>query len=758
MGKVIKMTINIPKKFVSLHNHTGFSTFDGLGYPDEHINFAIENGLDAFAITEHGHMNSYAHAQLYYEKLKKEGKRFKYIPGAELYFHPDLDQWKNDKIEWENKKNLEKEQQKAIKKLKEKQEIKTEIILKRDSEDEVVEIDLSETTTIENEEETKNFKYFNPLNRRHHLVVLPKNSNGLLKIFKLVSKGYLEGFYRFPRIDTKMLKEAGENGDIIVSTACLGSYIAFEIFQILKKNNLESLSSNILDDYVTLEKCKLAVGNVYDVLSDCVGKNNCFLELQFNKLPAQNLINRAIISFAKQSGLENQLIVAGDSHYARPEHWKEREMYKKLGYINHQTFDSNSLPQSPSELKAELYPKNANQIWQNYLESKEADGQFYEDNLIISAIERTHEIAHNYIDEVIPDRKIKIPTSIVPKKRTAISFLTELCIQGMKDRGLSQKQEYVARLREELEIIKKLEIAEYFITLKKILDIARSHVLLGFGRGSGVGSLVNYVLRITDVDPIEFGLLFSRFLSVHRKGLPDVDCDVSDRDKVLSLLRDEFGNSNVVPISNYNTFKLKTLIKDISKFYGIPFEEVNNAVKEVDKEVMKAKLKPGDDKATFVLTFEDALKYSVNFRNFIEKYSFISESVGVLFKQIKSNGRHAGGVLVCDDLMAKMPLITSSGEPQTPWVEGLSFKHLEEIGGFIKYDILGLGTLRLFERTIELIIKRSRGRKIIVELSNRQVLNLFENDKILLEDGNYRFAKNLTDNDDIKYPPSIIRA
>jgi DNA polymerase-3 subunit alpha len=752
------MTINMPNKFVSLHNHTGFSTFDGLGYPDEHINFAIENGLDAFAITEHGHMNSYAHAQLYYEKIKKEGKNFKYIPGAELYFHPDLEQWKQDKIDWENKRNLEKEQQKAIKKFKEKEQIKTDIVFKKDSDDEIIEVDLSETTTIENEDETKNFKYFNPLNRRHHLVVLPKNSNGLIKLFKLVSRGYLEGFYRFPRIDTGMLKEAGKDGDIILSTACLGSFLAFEIFQILKKDNLESLSSEILNNKIIMEKCKTAVGNAVDVLVNCVGLENCFLEIQFNKLPAQNLINRAIIEFAKDNNLINNLIVAGDSHYSRPDHWREREMYKKLGYINHQTIDSNLLPQSKEELKAELYPKNASQIWDSYLISKEIDGSFYEDEIIKSAIERTHDIAHQVIGEISPDRKIKIPTSIVPKRRTAISYLTQLCLEGIKERNLSEKQEYIDRLREELEIIKKLEIAEYFITLKKILDLARSRVLLGFGRGSGVGSLVNYVLKITDVDPIKYGLLFSRFLSVHRKGLPDVDCDVSDRDKVLDLLREEFGNSNVVPISNYNTFKLKTLIKDISKFHGIPFEEVNLAVKDVDKEVMKAKLKPGDDKAMFMLTFEDALQYSENFKKFIEKYSFIGDSVGVLFKQIKSNGRHAGGVLVCDDLMSKMPLITSGGQPQTPWVEGLTFKHLEEIGGFIKYDILGLGTLRLFERTIELIIKRKRGKKIVIELFNKQMLNLYENDQIMTESGQYIYVRDLTENDELKYPPHIKRA
>jgi DNA polymerase-3 subunit alpha len=194
---------------------------------------------------------------------------------------------------------------------------------------------------------------------------------------------------------------------------------------------------------------------------------------------------------------------------------------------------------------------------------------------------------------------------------------------------------------------------------------------------------------------------------VYRKGAPDIDTDLADRDKVLDQLRNFFGFENVVPISNYNTFKLKTLVKDIGKFYGVPFEETNAATRTVEDDVRKATTKHGDDKNLFVLKYEDAIVHSPSFKAFIDKYPQIAESIQILFKQNRSLGRHAGGVLIADDLPNKMPLITSGGEPQSPWVEGVNFKHLEYIGNFIKYDLLGLETMRLIERTIELVLIKS---------------------------------------------------
>lgn len=227
--------------------------------------------------------------------------------------------------------------------------------------------------------------------------------------------------------------------------------------------------------------------------------------------------------------------------------------------------------------------------------------------------------------------------------------------------------------------------------------------------------------------------------------------DLSDRDKVLDQLRNYFGYENVVPISNYNTFKLKTLVKDIGKFYGVPFEETNAATRTVEDEVRKATMKHGDDKNLFVLKYEDAIVHSPSFKTFIEKYPQIAESIQVLFKQNRSLGRHAGGVLIADDLPNKMPLITSGGEPQSPWVEGVNYKHLEYIGNFIKYDLLGLETLRLIERSIELIIKKERNERkwFEVELDDGTKRKIFGDQLVVTSNRGNVLARELRSTDDI---------
>lgn len=712
-----------PKRFVGLHAHTGFSPFDGLGYPDEHFAFAMENGLDAHAISEHGNCNSYAHAQLWVEKWNSghKDRPFKYIPGVEGYFHPDLSQWAKDK---ELAEQAAVDKKAAAKLAKEQEKLQTKIVAVVDGDDETEDIETSNALTIENEDETKSTKHFNPVNRRHHLVVLPKNQQGLLSIFGMCSKAALQGFYRFPRFDLGMLREAGKGGNLVVSSACIGGLPAYNVFQEVQKLKFDDLNSGLLDDKATLERCIAAVGNGYEMMTSAVGEGNYYLELQFNRLPAQNLVNRAIIEFARRNGVTQQLIVTCDSHYPRPEMWKERELYKKLGWMGYE-IRPDSLPKSREELKCELYPKNASQVWEEYLRSKEGTS-FYDDEVVAAAIERTHDIAHQVIGEVPPDRSPKFPTRLlVPEGTPSFNHLVGLCKEGMKKRGLEDRPEYVARLKEELGVIKAMKNADYFVSYQKIMELARKVVLVGPGRGSGGGSLVNYVLYITDLDPVHWDLPFARFLNVDRAGAPDIDTDLADRDKVLEQLRGFFGYENVVPISNYNTFKLKTLVKDIGKFYGVPFEETNAATRSVEDEVRKATTKHGDDKNLFVLTYKDAMSFvcaankqtvcegctsacnrpvSPSFRSFIEANPQVAESIQVLFKQNRSLGRHAGGVLIADDLPSKMPLVASKGEPQSPWVEGVNFKHLEYIGNFIKYDLLGLETMRLIERTIELIL------------------------------------------------------
>lgn len=696
----------IPKKFTSLHAHDGFSTFDGMGYPQEHIDFVKQNNMDSWCLTNHGHMNSFAHAYLHVEKMHKAGVDFKFIPGCEMYVHPDLNAWK---LDYEIQRAAKKGDKAALHKLREEREaLVTPLLVHTDTDDETINITKVDAgVTVENEEETKSGKFYDPVRRRHHLVVLPKTSIGLQRLFHLVSRGYKEGFYRFPRIDYNMLKEAAEGGHLMISTACLGGPLCYEVFRHLQQVEFDDLNAKLLDDPSLMQKVQTSIGNAYGCLIDSVGHGNAKLELQFNKLPAQNLVNRAIIEFARNENLVDQLVVTTDSHYAHPDHWKEREIYKKLGWLNYKDFDPSKLPQSREDLKCELYPKNAEQVWDTYKEIKQGY-DWYDDDLVFDAIERTHDIVHHEIGDIHPDRSVKLPNYVVPADQTEDKALLEACKEGLIRRGLDKNPEYIQRLKVELKVIKEKKFSKYFLTMKAIFDIARKHMLVGPGRGSGAGSLVNYVLYITDVDPLEYGLLFERFLSLHREEYPDIDSDVADRDLLIDLMKESFGSDNIVPISNYNTFKLKSLVKDIARFYGIPFDEVNKALSPVENDVKKAVFKKGTDKNLFTLLYEDAVKYSPSFRAFIEKYPEVAEPIAILFKQNKSLGRHAGGVIVSENIAERMPLIMAKGECQTPWVEGMHYKHLEEFG-WIKFDLLGLETLRIVQRAIELILRRHEG-------------------------------------------------
>jgi DNA polymerase-3 subunit alpha len=485
---------------------------------------------------------------------------------------------------------------------------------------------------------------------------------------------------------------------------CIGGPLAYEVFKHLQQVEFDNLHPKLLDDSNLMSKVQAGIGNAFNALSDSVGIENSFLELQFNKLPAQHIVNRALIKFADDNGLQNNLVVTCDSHYSRPEHWREREIYKKLGWLNYREYDPSSLPNSKEDLKCELYPKNAHQVWETY-KSTSSEFNFYNDGIVCDAIERTHDIAHQMIGDVSADRQMKLPSYVVPEGKNDYDALVESCISGLIKLGLSEKEEYVERLKYELSVIKDKDFSRYFLTMKSIIEIARDKMFVGPGRGSGAGSLVNYVLRITDVDPIEYGLLFERFLAIDRSDAPDIDTDVADRDELIKLLRNNFGSKNIVPISNYNTFKLKSLIKDVSRFYGVEFDEVNKALSSLDRDVKSGRRSDDDSEDNFDIQPSEAVKYSKSLRTYLEKYPQVIEPIEVLFKQNKALGRHAGGVIISENILERMPLIMAKGELQTPWVEGMNYKHLEEFG-WIKFDLLGLETLRIIERTIEQILMK----------------------------------------------------
>jgi len=361
------------------------------------------------------------------------------------------------------------------------------------------------------------------------------------------------------------------------------------------------------------------------------------------------------------------------------------------------------------EVGYELYPKNGDQMWESYLKYSKECGVEYDDKIVKDSIARTHKIAHDRIETFLPDNTVRLPDFVVPEGSTAGQTLAALCVEGLRSLGLQGRQEYVDRLKHEVNVIENRGFSKYFLTMKSIADVAVDRQLVGAGRGSAAGSLVAYVLNITQVDPIKYGLQFERFLTKGGSGYPDIDYDVSDPMVLKEILIDQWGDNSVVPITNWNTLQLRSLIKDISKFYGIEFTEVNNVTsKMVYEATPRAKAKHGITSGVYAPTFEELMEFSESLQAFLTKYPNIKTHIEKLYGQTRSASRHAGGVVVGENLDQWMPLINSGGVRQTPWSEGMNVRHLEPMG-FIKFDILGLASLRMLEGAIDRILRRHHG-------------------------------------------------
>ena len=642
--------------FVGLHAHSvAGSFFDGLGFPGEHMDSAFENGMDALALTDHGNMNGLSYQVDHAKKMMEEGKNFKPIFGVEAYFIPSVKDWK---------KELEKEKD-SKKKSK------------------------SSGLVIENEGASKSKK--SKLNKRNHLILLAQNQTGLSNIFKMVSDSYTnDNFYRYPRMDYDLLTKHNEG--VIAASACLGGVYAGNYWD-----------NRDMGKDAVIQSMRRTTERMIDIFGD-----RWYGELQWNNVPEQHELNQYIIQLHHEYGI--QLISTADSHYPSKESWRDRELYKRLGWLGKSSPDylSAELPENVEDIGYELYPKNGDEMWQAYKYYSEKVGASYDDKMIEESITRTYDIAHNRIETFMPDNTVRLPSFVVPDKQSASEALRKFSEDGLVKLGLMNK-EYTDRLALEMDVISKRGFDEYFLTMKSIADKATDCQLVGSGRGSAAGSLVAYALGITQIDPIKYKLQFERFMTKDQTDYPDIDYDVSDPMELKEMLIDDWGRNTVVPISNFNTLQLRSLVKDISKFYGVPFTEVNPVTSKMLKEATPlAKKAHGIKAGVYTPTFEELKEYSESLKTFLAKYPHIASHIDVIFGQPRSISRHAGGVVIGEDLDKYMPLINSGGVVQTPWSEGQNVRHLEPMG-FIKFDILGLASLRMMEGAIRHILKRHHG-------------------------------------------------
>ena len=654
--------------FVGLHAHSGVgSPFDGFGHPQQHMDFAFQNGSTALALTDHGNMNGLAYQVLHAKRMQDEGKDFKPIFGVEAYFIESVTDWKV-KLE---EHRVDKDKSKKID-------------------------DARSGTTVENEAESK-ASTKSELNRKRHIVLLAMNQQGLNNIFKLVSESYNgDYFYRKPRIDFDLLQKHNEG--IIALSACLGGIYAGCYWE-----NREEGSEAVLNCM------RLMTQQMVEIFGD-----RWYGELQWNAIPEQHELNQYVIKMHEEFGIP--LVSTCDSHYPTPDAWSDRELYKKIGWLGKAKPEwmSDELPEGVDEIGYELYPKNGVQMWEDYKRYSDSCDVIYDDDVVRQSLLETCEIAFKRIEAFLPDNTVRLPSFVVPAGHHPAEYLSQLSFEGLfeilSSRSIEQGSpawmDYADRLKHELGVISDRGFSKYFLTMKSITDKTNEVQLSGPGRGSAAGSLVAYALGITQVDPIKYGLLFSRFLRADATDYPDIDYDVSDPMVLKEILIDEWGSNTVVPISNFNTLQLRSLIKDISKFYDIEFTEVNKVTNTMMVEAMPlAKAKHGIRAGVYTPTFEEVCEFSETLQKFFLDHPKVKAHVEGLMGQIRSTSRHAGGVVIGEELDKYMPLIASKGVRQTPWSEGQNVRQLEPMG-FIKFDILGLATLRMMEEAIERILQR----------------------------------------------------
>ena len=656
-------------KFVGLHAHSvAGSPFDALGYPSDHMDFAYENGMDAMALTDHGNMNGFSWQLLHAKKMNKEGKAFKPLFGCEAYYIKDVEEWQEAFDAANEKKKKEK----------------------------------AKGVNMEASEGKNRVRTYN------HLLLIAQNQKGLNNLFKLVSTSHEDKyFYRKPRIDLKLLKEYNEG--LICSTTCISGPFAQVVWDNPEASHEElvALMRPVVEDFI-----------------DIFGKERYFGELQWNNIPEQHKLNKCIIELSKEYGIK--LISTVDSHYARPELWKDRELYKRLGWLGMSKkpdWLSDELPQSVDEIGYELYPKNGDQVFESYLKYSKLSGHEYNDEDVRQSIENTYYIAHELVEDFEPDATVRLPDFVVPEGKDEDQALIELCFEGLKAKGLDKKKDYVARLKEEVTVISSRGFSKYFLTMKAISDKALEHQLTGAGRGSAAGSLVAYVLGITQIDPIKWGLLFSRFLRKDATDYPDIDYDVSDPMALKDMFIQEWGDDVVVPISNWNTLQLRSLIKDIAKFYDIPFTEVNPVTSRMLKEATPiAKQVHGIKAGVYTPTFEEVMEYSDSLKAFLQKYPNVKTHVLQLYGQVRS----------C--FTDRVSILTDKGYRSIKEIEdGDRVAYLSESGD-IEYNenylIFSKGVQEVFE----------------VELEDGTTIELTEDHKVMTQDG-YKAVKDLTEKD-----------
>ena len=501
-----------------------------------------------------------------------------------------------------------------------------------------------------------------PKEYNNHLILLAMNHEGYRNLCKLVSLGFMEGFYYKPRIDKDLLKDF--NGGLIALSACLQG----EVSQALMLGHME--------------KAKAAAESYAAIFHD-----RYYIEIQDNKLPQQEQVNPLLVELAKDLSLP--VVATNDCHYGEREDYNAHDVLLcvQTGKTVH---EDNRLKMETDE----LYLKSAEEIRKGFEYCPEA-------------VERTLEIAERCNVE-IEFGKYHFPTYTPPKAISLDDYLDELAHAGLEERleGVTDpevKKAYDERLDYELDVIKRMQFPGYFLVVADFINYAKQKgIPVGPGRGSSAGSLVAYALKITDLDPIRHVLLFERFLNPERRSMPDIDVDfcIRGRAQVIQYVKDKYGADRVAQIATFGTLKAKAAIRDVGRALGFSFAETDAI----------AKLIPAP-KQGFDYPLTECIKMEPRLQELMKSDPRVKNLIDHALRLeglTRHASTHAAGVVLSNlPLVDHLPLFV---DKEGGIVTQFDMESVEKIG-LVKFDFLGLKTLTLLHDCLELI-EQSRGERL----------------------------------------------
>jgi len=488
----------------------------------------------------------------------------------------------------------------------------------------------------------------------HHLVLLAENETGYRNLIKLVSIGFTEGFYYKPRVDIEILREHNEG--LIALSACQSGVVS----KILLQQGYDAGKARAL------------------LYNEIFGENNFFLELQDHGLNDQQQLNPQLIRMSQETNIP--LVATNDVHYIEASDTKAHDILlciqtqKTILDENRMSYDSD-----------QFYLKSPEEMYALFPYAKEA-------------LENTQKIADR-CNLHIEFNNYKLPKFDVPAGKTASQHLKEICQAGLTQRYGEDAEKNQERLDYELNIISTMGFDDYFLIVADFIKYARDNkIMVGPGRGSGAGSIVAYALKITDVDPIPYNLLFERFLNPERVSMPDFDIDFcyERRQEVIDYVIRKYSVDHVAQIITFGTMKARAATRDVGRALAMPYADVDRV----------AKMIPTD----LGMTLEKALKMSPDLK---AAYDEEDDTRNLLDMSMRLEGlprhssTHAAGVVICDKPVSEyIPLNTNDGVITTQFPMGT----VEELG-LLKMDFLGLRTLTVIRIAAE-EVERNKGIEI----------------------------------------------